>query len=217
MSRLLTHFFLLFLSILILFLTACEKKDTIINGVVTDATSGIPLVEVVVYYGIWSGPDFMGSFSQTTGEDGKFTIVLKHNENFSGLTIEKFGYIPKQGLGTSYANAKVNTIEVKLHPKNGILKLVLENTSSQDDSLYVRIYSPIMDSEYQISGGMIFYTPIHVQSMSENITLINLASEETVDIYWGKDAIPPSQIHLAPNHDSVYVTRTDTTTFQISF
>ena len=119
--------------------------------------------------------------------------------------------------GTLYVNGTVNNIETKLHPKNGILKLVLENTTSQDDSLYVRIYSPIMDAEYEISKGFIFYTPIHVQGMSEHITLIKLASEETIDIYWGKDVIPASQIHLATNHDSVYVTRMDTTTFQISF
>jgi len=211
------HPFVFFIFIFLFGLQACGKKDTIIHGVVTDADTGISLAEAVIFYGVWSGSQFMGTYSIVTEEDGKYNIELKHQEYFSGLTVEKVGYVPKLGLGTSYVNGTVNDIETKLYPKNGILKLVLENTSSKDDSLYVRIFSPIMDAEYGISKGFIFYTPIHVQGISEHITLIRLASEETIDIYWGKDAIPASQILLAPNHDSVYVTRMDTTTLKISF
>lgn len=218
MTRLPGRFILLSLSILLLSLSACGKKDTIINGRITDAKTGMPIKGVSINYGVWDGGQATGSDQQFTDIDGKFTIEIGYSENFSGLMLTKAGYVPKQGFGMTYKNGVVNNLDIKMHPKDGTLMLIVENVSGQQDSVFVGIYSPLQNVEYQISEGIINYAEFFLQGMPQQSLVFNLSSEETIDIFWNfSPMISNSSIKQAPFHDSVYVSRNDTTIFSITF
>jgi hypothetical protein len=103
------------------------------------------------------------------------------------------------------------------YPAQTVLRWLLDNTG-QSDTIYVGIYSPLQDAEYGLSYGIILNQPIFIEGFSSKSTSLDLASGQFIDIYW---AFSPwttsSSIKLAPNHDSVFISRNDTTTFSISF
>lgn len=218
MTRIFSGYFLVVGFGFLLGLGACEKGNTIINGTITDAKTGLPIQGASISYGVFEGPKSVGAVEQFTDNDGKFTIETGNRANFSGLTIMKTGYVKKQGFGTTYTSGTTNNIAIIMYPKDGILKLIVKNTSSQTDSIYVGAYSPIQDAEYDISQGIAAYHPFVIQGMMQEFITFKMASEETVDIYWGFTPMTTNaSIKSFPFHDSKYIGQNDTTVFNISF
>lgn len=217
MTRLLTRFFLLSISILWLGLASCNKdKTTTLNGTLVDKHTGEPLDSAKVEFLIQKSesPLFYEDEIRYSDENGKFNFQTDFPVRIS--LVSKNGYLLKDN-GFGLEQEKVNTTTIEMIPKDGVLKLLLNNTG-QSDTIYVGIYSQLQESDLGISYGFIVNHPFLVQGLSESIITLNLASEETIDIYWAFSKWPTySSIKLAPNHDSVFVVRNDTTTFSIIF
>ncbi len=221
MKQLPTHCFLL--SVFLIGLAACYKDTTtVINGRVVDKVTGDPLVDAYVDFWVSHkenpAPNNYEIRVLYTDANGEFSI---HDADpIQVYWVLKAGYLPK-GLGTpvvAVEQGKVNNVTIEMIPKDGVLKLNLENNTGIHDTIYVGVYSALQHSELGLSYGFIVNYPFAVQSMSSRNVIINLASEETIDIYWGYFPWPSnSSIKLTPDHGSVHVIRNDTTSFNISF
>ena len=223
MTQLLTRCFLLSFSVFLIGLFACDKdKTTVINGRVVDKITGAPLDEAFVEFWISHAenpaPNNYELRDLYTDANGEFTT--HDNDPISVYWVLKVGYLPK-GLGTPVVpieQGKENDVTIEMIPKDGVLKLNLENNTGIHDTVYVGIYSALQDSELGLSFGFIVNHPFEVPNMTSRSIILNLASEETIDIYWGYFPWPSnSSIKLTPDHGSVYVNRSDTTSFNISF
>ena len=219
MTRIFSRCILLCLPFFLLGHYACHKdkvKTTVIHGVITDAKTELPIPGAIISYGVFDGGQSAGSGQHITGLDGKFTIEIGINENFSGLSIQREGYVSKHGLGMMYEPGTVNNMEIKMYPKDGTLKLVIENTSTQPDSVYVGIYSLLRHTEFSIAKGIVLNNPFIVQGLTEQQMLIDLTSEETIDVYWDFSPMQAANIRLAPFHAPVFILQNDTTVFRIT-
>jgi hypothetical protein len=206
-------------------LYACHKdkdKTTVIHGTVVDKVTGERIdsayVEIRIAHNDIPFPNNYEIKNTYTDKNGKF--AFQSDNPVSIFLVLKDGYLPK-GLGTivvPITQGQSNEVTIEMTPKDGILKLNYENNTGLHDTLYVAVYSALQESELNLSYGIIANLPVSVMNMSSNSTVFNLASEEVIDIYW---AFSPwtnsSSIKLAPKHDSVFISRNDTTTFSISF
>lgn len=219
MTRLLSR--CIFLSIVILLLghVSCQKdKTTTVNGTVVDKVTGEPLDSVLINFRIKVNndafqDDFVSIYSDINGE-----FSFSHEKPFSLFTLEKKGYLLK-GPGAEFPTinyGKTNEVIVNMIPRDGLLKLLLHNPGQFADTVYVYIYSPQQQAEYEMTYGVIINYPFFVQGFSSQSRTFNLASDETVDIYWGPNQLASSQIMSAPNHSSIYINKADTANVSIN-
>jgi hypothetical protein len=73
-----------------------------------------------------------------------------------------------------------------------------------------------MEAENSSTNGVVFRDSFIIGSLSIIEKLLSVAAEETLDIYWSFSKLS-YHIETSPFHDSVYVTRNDTTAFLLSF
>ena len=215
MTRLPGRFFLLSLSIFLLSLSACGKKDTIINGRITDAKTGMPIKGVSINYGVWDGGQATGSDQQFTDIDGKFTIEIGYSENFSGLTIEKEGYVPKFGFGVTYKKGIVNNLEIKLHPLDATLRMVYDNGSNIAKSIFLQAQSKTYNEAYGVLPYIITQPyPFVCQSNSKDTIDYPFTSDEQINLYWSFNYYEKAS--QSAFKDSIYLNRGDTAIFNIN-
>jgi len=217
-----TKIFLFALTIASLTFLSCKKERlTIVNGTVVDKITGQPIPDVYISIQIKHKPATDGSSNNETdyiktGIDGKFNFEKYLPVQF--FDMKKSGYLPKGG-STGFINIRqdeINNLIVEMIPKNALLDLKINNSTNQPDSVYVAIYSPAQHSEAPISSGIILRKGYTIQSMSEHNVLINLASDENIDIYWGFSPLPYN-VSTSLFHDNIFISRNDTTSHVISF
>lgn len=212
------------LAICLLLFHSCGKEKptvTVVKGLVIDKYTEKPIDNVSILFLITHKPQTDGSSNTEHSDINSDVYGNFYFENDLPIRIfdaRKTGYVSKGG-GTQVATIRqgeVNDITIKMIPKDGYLKILFENFSNQSDSVYVAVYSPSQYSEATISKGVVLREGVHIQSMSSSTNTISLASEELIDVYWGFSPLP-YDITTSPFHDSVFISRHDTTLFAITF
>jgi len=198
--------------------STCKKdKTTTVRGKVVDKVTGAALdsvkLDIAEYqeyplyyqeYGVYS--DVNGNFEYSSSD---LSVAI--------AAARRKGYMSKSFGFPEIKKGGVNNVVVELIPADGILKLLLNNTSDKD-TIYVGVYSPTLAMEYPSSLGYAVRRPIPVQSMNSGIFIPTaIFVEETVSIYW---SLTPwttySSISQSPHNGSVFVVKGDTTSFQIN-
>ncbi len=222
MIRLPTRCFLLSFSVFLIGLAACDKdKTTRVNGTVIDKVTRDPLSDALVEFRISHNevapPNNYEFQTVFTDVDGKFNF--QSYDPFSIYQVMRQGYLPRgQGTLVVPLHTGLNDVIIEMIPRDGVLKLNLENSAGIHDTIYVAIYSALQESALGLSYGYILKTHYEIPSASSKEVTLGLASEENIDIYWSFTPWPTfSSIKLSPYHDSVYIIRSDTTSFNISF
>ncbi len=217
MNRILTCCFpILFL----LVSTASCKKPTIVTGTVTDRKTGTPIEGAEIEFQFKQkkndSADIYVFETVVTDIMGRFTY--ENDAEIGMFAALKSGYVQK-GYGTLVAainQCEANDVSISLIPLDGRLNLIIENSTGQFDSIYVKIYSPSVYSEATITKGSVNLhrdTPA-IESGEVQTFNVWIASEEYAHIYWGFS--PITNLTLAPFHDSIYITKNDTTHYLLS-
>lgn len=221
MTRLLTRCFFLSTTIFLFSVASCDKdKTTTVNGTVVDKVTGMPLkdasITFSVYYKDNPSPNDYDFPSVSSDQLGQFNF--SSSEPLHIHEISKGGYLFKgQGPGISAIKlGEINEVKIEMVPKDGMLKLNINNSSGVLDTIYIGICSPLQEAEFYPSYGVFFRESFIVENLNYFDKILSLASEETITVYWGFSPLQ-FDIKTAPFHDSVYVTRNDTTMFNISF
>jgi len=212
---LLLAFFLSFMG-----LVACHKdKTTNINGTVVDKVTGEPIdsasILISIYHEKIPPPNNYEYNYLRSNELGKFSFASSLPISIRDVTKE--GYLSK-GIGgnkPTVIQSEVNDITLEMIPKDGWLKLGLNNTG-QSDTIYIGVYSPLKQEEFGDWPVVVANTHFFVQSMSSQNVILNLASEQIIDIYWGFSPLPVP-FATAPFHGTSQIIRNDTTVFNITF
>jgi len=171
MTRLPGRFFLLPLSILLFEFASCLKDNTtIVNGTIVDKHTGEPIDSAKVEFLIQKGesPPTYEYATHYSDENGKFNFQSDLPVRIS--LVSKNGYLLKDN-GFGLEQGKVNTTTIEMMPKDGILKLLLNNTG-QSDTIYVGIYSQLQESELGISYGFIVNHPFFVHGTQNRIRIL---------------------------------------------
>lgn len=219
MTRILTRYFIFSTTLFLLTVAACDKdKMTTVNGTVVDKVTGAAVqgahITFLVYHKDNPSPNNYSFPSVSSDQLGQFSF--NSNEPSQIYEIIRGGYLYKGSGMPPIKLGEINEVKIALVPTDGMLKLNINNNSGMLDTIYLGIYSPFQEAEFGASEGVIFRESFIVENLNSFDKILNLASEETITVYWG---FTPLQfdIKTAPFHDSVYVTRNDTTTFSISF
>lgn len=201
---------------LVIFLSC--HKSTIVNGLLVDKKTELPIDSATIEYDVYHSKDSYVPYITHTDQNGKFSF--EDEGQIYIYTILANNYVPK-GMGTHIADirkGKVNDIVVSMAPIDGKLKVKFTNVNGLSDTLYFAVHSPVLESELEISLGYFVDHFIEVPANATREIYINAASEETVDIYW---SFSPWLTHLeikhGPGHGSVYIVPKDTSSFDISF
>jgi hypothetical protein len=199
-------------------LFSCSKDPlTTVNGTVVNKITGEPIGGATISFRIENENNQYSEYKYlSTNHNGEF--VFTHNKPIQIYDVLKKDYLPK-GPGAdipSIVRGEINDIKIELVPKDGMLKLNINNNSGVLDTIYVGIYSPFQEAEFGPSNGVIFRELFNLDGLTSLDKVLSLASEETIDIYWAFSPLP-FDITTVPLHDSIYVTRNDTTSFTISF
>jgi hypothetical protein len=221
MTRLLTRCFFLATFLFLFSLPSCDKdKTTTVNCTVVDKHSGVPIDSAQIEFKIrfkddLNAPNCCDYAFVYSDENGKFEY--SHEKPISFYGANKYGYL-LSGPGADFPKiirGETNDLSLKLTPKDGLLKLILKN-NGQSNKFHVGIYSPLQDSEFGLTNGLVFRDSLYIENASEVIKIINLASEESISLFWGLMPLP-YDLSKVQIQGSVYVTRNDTTTFNIIF
>ena len=204
MTRIFVHS--IFLLCLLTGITSCQKNDpTIIMGTITDSKTGLPIDGATI-----SG----GTIYQKTGIDGKFKIAIGENDNLSGLTIQKEGYVVKFRLGTVIKHHETNEVAVVMHPRDAILRMVYENSSGIQKPIYLQAQSKTFIEEYgQLPFIITQPYPYLSQPNSRDTLDYAFTSDEQINLYWG--FVYYEKAGQALLRDSLHLSSGDTATYFI--
>lgn len=219
------NFFTILLFSLFLFSNAnCrkEKKDSFVKGRIIDVKTGVPIEGVKIQYGISDARTYgvKGVYDVITDSDGKFNIDYGDDEGLTNVIISKAGYVPKSHFGIPPTKTE-NGYEVVMYPRDGVLKLTIENGLGQHDSICHGVYSAIFDSEMRLSSGiLVSFNDYKLSLLAGDFYSINIpvATEETIQIYWSFEEIHSYYpFKDAPFRDSVFVSQNDTVYYTITY
>ena len=208
-------------AIFMLGLASCGKgKTTYVKGVVVDKVTGEPVERVQIEFRISNNSKSLGlngdsySFTQSD-ENGEFEF--SHENPFSFQSANKPGYLLSgPGAGFPKINAReANDATLVITPTDGIFKLVMRN-NGPSNQFHVGMYSPLQDAEYGLTNGLVFRDSFYIESSMEFTRVLKVASDDTISVFWGLSKLPYDLSKLPPQ-GSVYVTRNDTTTFELTF
>ncbi|MBN8678114.1 MAG: carboxypeptidase regulatory-like domain-containing protein [Chitinophagales bacterium] len=213
----LLQFRLHYLFVLTLFFVACDKtpKETTINGVVLDKITGEPIAGASVAIRIYHNSiQIPYSYEYvTTDQNGKFNF--HSNEQLQIYDVTKPGFIPRNSGIPIIKQEELNDVEILVTPIDGVLRLKINNSTIDPETIFLGVYSPNLDKENFLSYGFALKDSLILDPIDMQFRILNLASEDSIGIYWGFTSLP-FDIKTLPFHEYVSVTRNDTTTFTIS-
>lgn len=209
----------LLVGFLLLGLSACNKDDrpTVIQGLVTNSATGEPIADALIYYNtiVKNAAPGMGWRAQTTYTDanGFYSVTVPPNYKWDLYLVSKAGYLPNVSpvMGHQFTNGEVNTLDIKMIAHDGFIRLVVNNNILGHDSLYVSFFSPIQDSQFQLSGLIKPKShPIVLTMNGVYEEIIGFPGDDLITIYW-------KSANVAGAKDSVFINRYDTLTYTINF
>lgn len=209
-----------FLLALMLSALSCGKEKippTVIKGRITDRKTGEPLQGAYTIFSVErkdNGSGNTGQPSPLSDANGEFSCTL--NGDYAGAeeTYQE-GYITKS-TRSNFVNGQTNSMEVQLIPRDGFLKLRIENNTGQHDILYANIYSRTEDIEKNFyNAEVIKEYPLLLNKGEVYIEVFGLGSPDVVQIMWGFKAPSNQMPHTII--DSVMVFTNDTSTYILSY
>ena len=109
-----------------LLVAACNKDETtIIEGIVSDVNTGLPLKDVAISYAIYFDWDKTGDHHDSkiipTDINGNFHIEYSENDKFTSLSIYKKGYKTTGFFDSSFSwdikEGEYNQVNITLIPE----------------------------------------------------------------------------------------------------
>lgn len=213
--------FLLF-GLIFFVVLGCGKDEpslTIIKGTVTDRKTGKPIEgALIIIRGKKPGANGLDEyFTQPcprSDPNGRFSCTLEGD--YTSSEIGKDGYISHERF-LDVANGQENGIGVSLVPRDGFLRLKIENATGQHDTLYASIRS---QTEYVERNG--FYNaeatpkyPLPLKHGETYTAIFSLSSPEVIRVQWGFKKPTYQMPHILK--DSVMVLPKDTATYILSY
>ncbi|MBK8192894.1 MAG: hypothetical protein IPK76_06720 [Lewinellaceae bacterium] len=146
--------------------------------------------------------------SKSSNEFGEYIIVIPAGHTFTFINVYKSGFLPNifPLKGIDIQEGDTNVVNIQLIPTDGFLKLILKNDTGQQDSVYIKICSPIAISEGLGVETTSNYPQI-IQDGEVYTEHFSFPSEDTITIYWKFEnfVIPNTTFHT-----SMYLTPGDT-------
>lgn len=190
-----------------------EENPTVeIKGKVINRKTGEPVEDAFVYCrGVSyneNGGEVPSSCSDRTDANGQFACTF--TGNYGASTIDKEGYVSKF-FPLNIDDKKDEVIE--LVPRDGFLRLRMENNTGTQSPLQVSIYNrtvaiETMQNIYYI-GEVIKEYPLLISQGEIYTEIFDLPSTELVEIRWGFGQIT--------SIDSVIINTNDTTNYILSY
>ena len=206
-----------FLLALLLGALSCGKEDTptVINGIVTDRKTGETVEGALIYMtgkkkGNSGQDEFFTHACPRTDANGVFSCTIQGD--YSSSEVTKNGYVDYEKF-LAIGNGEDNNVNISLVPRDGFLRLQIENNTGQHNTLYASVYSHTVTTEGRKntywSGEVINIYPLLLNQGEIYTEVIDLPSPEIVQIRWGF-----GQTTLV---DSIMVVTNDTTTYLLSY
>ena len=202
---------LLFLSILILFVTSACKKHACIKGIVLDRNTNKPIFQAGLY--IQYEYSETGSLKSNatnvyTNLDGEFSFTAEQPDSkiTSIFEVIKKGYSPAFSADWDYGSC--DDVTIKLSPLNSALKLTVRNETGTHDTIYAGVYNRC---EYQLKypGSGVIYTdpyPLPLQPGEQYSKTFNTCVNDSSAVVWRfskQDAWISSDTFWVANTDTI--------------
>lgn len=205
---------------------ACDKGNdqTIIKGIVIDAKTSLPILEANLSCEIVDGTTHLpiDYINIQTGVAGTFSFESREDYGLSNFLIQKEGYYVKGGFGDHAYDPSAQSYTFKMHPRDAILRLQIQNLSGQHDTLLLGVYSPLYSSENGLSqGGQLVSAGEDLIALGPGQTQMadfSVSKGEEIHLFWSFD--PKHRYYLrtkAPNRDTISLNPQDTSTYILTY
>jgi hypothetical protein len=191
-----------------------------INGVVTDFNTGVPIKDATIYYSTYSvigTPTHGGGYTKSDFE-GEFLITVDYKDALGVLNVTKQNYLSDQNFGgeaASIVKGKSNDLEIKLRPLDAVIRVVSQNNLPLHDSLYVRIQNKTIQKVWaEIATITVPAFPVVLPFSEQQTSDIRLNSGEMAYIYWDYVRFGLTESVF---RDSAYLAAGDTAVFFINY
>ena len=192
-----------------------DKNDpTVIKGRITDQKTMLPIKEANLHIGAKkenaNGNYEYFSPSCRSDADGRFNCTFLGN--YESSDISKDGYVTKHN-SLIVIDEQENNSNISLIPRDGFLRLRINNNTGSPSPLYATVYSRTIKIETRqnsyYTGESIKQYPLSIGLGETYTEILDLPSPEFVQIRWGF-----GQSTLV---DSVMITPNDTTDYILSY
>lgn len=111
----------------------------------------------------------------------------------------------------------MNNLEIRLVPRDGILRLEISNENGQRDSIYVIIENPsfVFESGGSLGNIYLYDFPLVLAAGEKYVEYRSLPAEEFTKIHWGHKYF--TSLSASPFRDSVFLILHDTTTYKLTY
>ncbi|MDX1912501.1 MAG: hypothetical protein SFV22_13485, partial [Saprospiraceae bacterium] len=182
-----------------------------------------PLENVWVH--IWQMEDGMSTreFNIYTDQNGFFTFGDEDHPDFLLYQMWKEGYLRKQhtlyDFFTNYQDGKINEAVIPLIPEDGVLALETKNVTGNFDSIFLRVYSPIMDVEFGLAQGHVkLILPLVSLLQDQSFTqYLPVASNQEVTVYWATKPFVTIADEANASKGNVTILRHDTVHYTVEY
>lgn len=190
-------------------------KTTIVDGIVTDAGTGLPIPRVVVELTAIGGKygnkqiDFQ---VDKTDSLGRFILDVGGKKmNYASMTFQKDGYGP---IDTRLfkSGEKISDMEITLYPYDAVIQLELHNVSGA--STFFHHYTGVFYGKETDSGPLAGYGALQLATGAKAVEFMKVLGGGQVDIIW---ATSQAAYNNAPQKVSVFCPRSDTTIVNINY
>lgn len=209
----------LFSALLGLLLTAACKKDSCIEGTVTDVKTGKPIAGVSLslsYTFSQEGSYRTGGGSAETDGSGSFSFTADQGDYVVwGIRVS---YAIMKGYSSVFSskteeNKGCDHLDIKMLPLDGMLKLTILNETGMHNSLFAEVFIPceyaLDPSEGSHRNGL---SPLMLQKGKSHTRVIGSCIGDTIPIRWRFSESGPWF-----RTDSVFIKTADTTFFKIVY
>ncbi|MEZ4921161.1 MAG: hypothetical protein R2792_18820 [Saprospiraceae bacterium] len=200
----------------LLFATCSTRHPTIVDGLVINSVTKEPIEDVrftfsEVDYNSYNNVKYHHERSNSNGE---FFIEISGKYEIWISDIYHYDYCPFTRFPPIELN-QVNNPTIELLPFDGFFKIVVEDTSGIDSSLYVSTFNPnyLISNSYYVGYQLPQY-PIALNQGETYTVVSEEPTEEFIQIMWKYNThpnTPPIGV------DSIYLVKGDTTTYYLNY
>lgn len=181
-----------------------------------DDVTGTPLGNVNSTIQLFNtATGFSNPIYSTTKPDGKINLQFFEEVRLEYMNCEREGYVGKYTANVVYTAGDSNLVEARMSRYDGVIRLEVENTSAETDSLYFTLRSGVVIRESgnqndQFKGDY----PIIIQPGEQKTYHIITVAEDAVSLYWSWDNT--ESIALIPFRNVVIPPRGDTLVYKLT-
>ena len=200
---------------------SCGKEPqppTVITGRVTDKKTGVPIWGANLFCEGYKGStdhEYFRDFSTKSDTLGYYKIVAANEYRVTFASAFKPNYLTKIDPAgpTPLSLGDSNFIDIALIPLDGFLRLRVQKTGNQMDSIFINLSNSTMVSEGLGTVSIKKY-PLILDDGADYSEMLPFPSEEVISVYWG---FKPFILPDAPYKNTIYLPSSDTTDFLIEY